>query len=43
VQDEVDSLAGESILHTAIALKTSLDELAGLNRKIEILNRELGM
>jgi hypothetical protein len=42
LHEEVDALDGESILHTAIALQTSLAELAGLNRKIEILNRELG-
>jgi hypothetical protein len=42
IHEEVDSLGGENILTTAIALKTSLDELAGLNRKIDILNRELG-
>lgn len=43
IHDEVDALNAEKILDTAIALKTSLDELAGLNRKIGILNGYLGM
>ena len=42
VQEEVDALSGENVLNTAIALHASLVELAGLNRKIEILSRELG-
>ena len=43
IHEEVDSLDGEKVLNTAIALKNSLDELSGMNRKIEILSRELGM
>jgi len=42
IHEEVDALDGGNILDTALALKNSLDELVGLNRKIEILNRELG-
>ncbi|MDR1398138.1 MAG: hypothetical protein LBJ14_10480 [Desulfarculales bacterium] len=42
VHEDVDALNGETILTAAIALQTSLAELAGMNRKIEILNRELG-
>jgi len=42
IQDDVDALDGGNILETAIALKTNLDELSGMNRKIEILSRELG-
>ncbi|MDR1659321.1 MAG: hypothetical protein LBR94_03135 [Desulfovibrio sp.] len=41
--EEVDGLSGETILNTAIALQTSLDELAGLNRKITILEQQLGI
>ena len=42
VHEDVDALSGENILNTAIALHTSLTELAGLNRKIGILNDQLG-
>jgi hypothetical protein len=42
VHEEVDTLDGENLLNTAIALQTNLAELAGLNRKITILNRQLG-
>lgn len=42
IHEEVDALNGGDILTTAIALKTSLDELAGLNKKIGILNTFLG-
>jgi len=42
IHEEVDALDGENILLTAINLKSSLDELAGLNKKIDILNRQLG-
>jgi hypothetical protein len=43
LHEEVDSLDGEAILNTSIALQTSLAELAGLNRKITILEQQLGM
>ena len=43
VHNEVDALDGENILTTAIALRESLGELAGLNHKIGILERELGI
>ena len=43
VHEEVDALDGLSILTTAIALKENLRELAGLNHKIGILERELGI
>ena len=40
--EDVIELNGEKILNTAIALNTSLEELKGIQRKIAILNRELG-
>lgn len=40
--EEAETLKGEEILDTAIALKTSLDELTAVERKIAILTRELG-
>ncbi len=42
IHEEADTLNGEEIINTAIALNTSLNELTGLNRKIAILTRELG-
>ena len=42
VDEAVDALNGENILTTAIALKNSLDELAGMNRMIGVLNEQLG-
>jgi hypothetical protein len=38
----VGELNGEAILQTAIALQTSLTELAGVVRMIGVLERELG-
>ncbi len=40
--EDVIELNGEKILNTAIALNTNLEELKGIQRKIAILNRELG-
>ncbi|WP_027188218.1 hypothetical protein [Desulfovibrio cuneatus] len=40
--EEPDTLNGETILNTAIALQGRLAELQGYTRKIAILNRELG-
>lgn len=40
--EEVAALDREKILATAVALDQSLFELAGLDRKLSILNRELG-
>ena len=40
--EDVIELNGEKILNTAIALNTILEELKGIQRKIAILNRELG-
>jgi hypothetical protein len=42
LHEDVAALDGENILNTAIALQNSLAELGGVNRKIAILNRELG-
>ncbi len=42
VHEQVDTLDGERIVDTAIALTTNLHELAGLNKKIGVLERELG-
>jgi hypothetical protein len=43
VHEDVDTLDGETVLNTAIALQTSLAELAGLNRKFAILEQQLGL
>jgi hypothetical protein len=43
LHEDVDTLDGETILNTAIALQTSLAELAGVNRKITILEQQLGI
>lgn len=43
VDDEPHGLDGEAILQAAIALHASLGELGGVVRRIDILNRELGM
>lgn len=40
--EEVDTLDADKIVITAIALQSSLGELAGIQRKIEILSRNLG-
>ena len=42
LHEEVGALNGDKIATTAIALQNSLGELAGVNRKIDILSRELG-
>ena len=42
LDDEVDDLDGEGIFNSALALRQSLVELSGVNKKIAILNRELG-
>ena len=39
---EVDDLDGEVVLNAALALRQSLTELEGINKRIAILNRELG-
>ena len=43
LHEEVDALDGQNILNTAIALANSLDELSGINKKIKILENNLGM
>ena len=40
--EDVDSLNRDQILNTALALNQSLLELDGVNKKIDVLNRELG-
>ncbi|HEU6436126.1 MAG TPA: hypothetical protein VE028_01585 [Nitratidesulfovibrio sp.] len=42
VDADPTELKGEEVLQAAIALHTSLDELGGVARRIDILNRELG-
>lgn len=42
VAEDVGSLDREKILNIAVALNQSLLELAGVNKKLVILNRELG-
>ena len=39
---EVDDLDGEGIFNAALALRQSLMELSGINRRLAVLNRELG-
>ena len=39
---EVNALDGDNILNTAIVLKTSLDDLAGVNKWLDVLNEKLG-
>jgi hypothetical protein len=43
VHEDVEILNGENIINSAIILHARLTELAGLNRKIRILNEQLGM
>lgn len=42
VHEEVSALNADKIVVTAIALQTSLGELAGVQRKIDILTQGLG-
>lgn len=42
LHEEVKNLKGEEIVNTAIALNASIVELAGINRKIDILDGQLG-
>jgi hypothetical protein len=42
VVDEVSTLDRDKILATAVALEQSLIELAGVDKKLHVLNRELG-
>ena len=42
LHEEVHSLNADKIATTAIALQTSLGELQGVQRKIDILSRNLG-
>lgn len=41
--EEMDTLDRDKILTLAVALNQSLLELAGVNRKLEILSRDLGI
>jgi len=43
VHEDVDALDGQNVLDTAIALASSLEELAAVNKKIKILNDNLGL
>lgn len=42
LHEDAESLDGEKMLNTAIALRTSIEELQAINKKIGILSRQLG-
>ncbi len=42
-EEEVGGLDREKIINTALALANSLEELSGIDRKLDILARNLGL